>query len=188
MAASQNHQTLAMITDWIFHPFQHLEGGGHTAMHHEASGSSALANATVRRFIFLRIETSQPSPGPDSDFDINVTRIPYSSPTSTSPTSNWSTLSRLGQEQGGDACQRQCFEQLIFYPSYGILGGGTRLRPEGSLLENGTIYGTARMGHEEAVDDDPLNGGLLRRTGPSTGEPSVPDLRQGRAHYGRSWA
>ena len=72
----QNHQTLAMITDWIFHPFQHLEGGGHTAMHHEASGSSALANATVRRFIFLRIETSQPSPGPDLDFDINVTRIP----------------------------------------------------------------------------------------------------------------
>ena len=72
----QNHQTLAMITDWIFHPFQHLEGGGHMAMHHEASGSSALPNANVRRFIFLRIETPQPSPGPDSDFDINVTRIP----------------------------------------------------------------------------------------------------------------
>jgi protein-S-isoprenylcysteine O-methyltransferase Ste14 len=75
----QNHQTLAMIADWIFHPFRHLEDGGHVAMHHGAGGAlmaSASPSAMVRRFIFLRIEAFAPNPGPDADFDISATRLP----------------------------------------------------------------------------------------------------------------
>jgi protein-S-isoprenylcysteine O-methyltransferase Ste14 len=55
----EHHQTLAMITDWILHPFRHLEGGA--VAHHGMSAGSAAAPAGaasasgVRRLIFLRV-------------------------------------------------------------------------------------------------------------------------------------
>jgi len=35
----EHHQTLGMITDWIFHPFRHLQGG-HMMMHQGMTGTS----------------------------------------------------------------------------------------------------------------------------------------------------
>jgi hypothetical protein len=74
----EHHQTLAMIADWIFHPFRHLEGG-HMMMHHDLDGApmaSPAADAVVRRLIFLRIDSTRPSPARASLFGINVTRTP----------------------------------------------------------------------------------------------------------------
>ena len=51
----EHHQTLAMISDWIFHPFRHLQGG-HT-MHPEERPRGARLDAVVRRLIFLSVET-----------------------------------------------------------------------------------------------------------------------------------
>jgi protein-S-isoprenylcysteine O-methyltransferase Ste14 len=74
----QHHQTLAMISDWIFHPFRHLQGG-HTMMHHDMAGMSA-PNAppgdVVRRLIFLRIDSAGPADTPAQLFGINTTREP----------------------------------------------------------------------------------------------------------------
>jgi protein-S-isoprenylcysteine O-methyltransferase Ste14 len=53
----EHHQTMAMIGDWIFHPFRHLEGG-HSMMHHATGGVAASASPTVRRIIFLRVASS----------------------------------------------------------------------------------------------------------------------------------
>ena len=54
----QHHQTLAMITDWIFHPFRHLERGP-MAMHHAGASAAAPAamggSGTGRRLIFLGV-------------------------------------------------------------------------------------------------------------------------------------
>ena len=74
----QHHQTLPMITDWIFHPFRHLQGG-HMMMHHEMGNTPAPATApggVVRRLIFLRIESSDSSGKPGLLFGINTARIP----------------------------------------------------------------------------------------------------------------
>ena len=64
----EHHQTLAMIADWIFHPFRHLQGC-HLMTHHVPGG-------TVRRLIFLRIE----SPGLGNTraiiFGITTSRVP----------------------------------------------------------------------------------------------------------------
>jgi hypothetical protein len=72
----EHHQTLAMIADWIFHPFRHLQGG-HT-MHH-AGGTTAPATSTdgvIRRLIFLSVETHREVATPASLFAINAARIP----------------------------------------------------------------------------------------------------------------
>lgn len=50
----QHHQTLPMIADWVFHPFRHLEGG-HAGMHH--GGAGGMGSGTVRRIIFVRVDT-----------------------------------------------------------------------------------------------------------------------------------
>jgi protein-S-isoprenylcysteine O-methyltransferase Ste14 len=74
----EHHQTLAMITDWVFHPFRHLQGG-HIMLHHgagEASAAGIPAGVIVRRLIFLRIETLQPNPTPGIIFGINTMRTP----------------------------------------------------------------------------------------------------------------
>jgi len=67
----QRH-TVSMITDWIFHPFRHLEEGHH-AMHahmHRAEG-----NGIVRRLIFLKIDNAK-GKKPYNVFSINAVRIP----------------------------------------------------------------------------------------------------------------
>jgi hypothetical protein len=74
----EHHQTLAMITDWIFHPFRHLQGG-HVMMHHdvaEAAAAGAPPTGAVRRLIFLRVDTSAMTPPRKSLFAINVVRTP----------------------------------------------------------------------------------------------------------------
>lgn len=72
----EHHQTLAMIADWVFHPFRHLQGG-HT-MHH-AGGTAAPDSppgSVVRRLIFLSVETPWELATPASLFAINAARIP----------------------------------------------------------------------------------------------------------------
>jgi hypothetical protein len=73
----KRHHTLAMIWDWIFHPFGHLEGG-HFAMHGPmgpmAGGGGGIS--LVRRLIFLRVETWNGQQNPSALFAINVRRSP----------------------------------------------------------------------------------------------------------------
>lgn len=72
----EHGQTLAMIADWIFHPFRHLQGG-HTM--HTAGGTTAPgtpAGGIIRRLIFLSVETPRDEATPASLFAINTARIP----------------------------------------------------------------------------------------------------------------
>jgi hypothetical protein len=74
----EHHQTLGMITDWIFHPFRHLQGG-HRMMHHDEGGTPATITApggTVRRLIFLGIDAPRSSKTPECIFGINTARSP----------------------------------------------------------------------------------------------------------------
>jgi protein-S-isoprenylcysteine O-methyltransferase Ste14 len=74
----EHHQTLAMIADWIFHPFRHLQGG-HMMMHHAVGGAPETSTAPggkVRRLIFVRIDSPQPTSTPALMFGINTTRVP----------------------------------------------------------------------------------------------------------------
>jgi protein-S-isoprenylcysteine O-methyltransferase Ste14 len=74
----EHHQTLAMITDWVFHPFRHLEGG-HMMTHHDMRGTSATSTASggiVRRLIFLRIISPRSSSTPRFIFGIDTPRVP----------------------------------------------------------------------------------------------------------------
>jgi protein-S-isoprenylcysteine O-methyltransferase Ste14 len=74
----KHHQTLGMITDWIFHPFRHLQGS-HRMMHHDEGGTPATITApggTVRRLIFLGIDAPRSSNTPACIFGINTARSP----------------------------------------------------------------------------------------------------------------
>jgi protein-S-isoprenylcysteine O-methyltransferase Ste14 len=74
----EHHQTLAMMADWIFHPFRHLEGG-HMMMHNDMRGASATSAAPggiVRRLIFLRIDSPGSSSSRECVFGINTPRVP----------------------------------------------------------------------------------------------------------------
>ena len=72
----EHHQTLAMISDWIFHPFRHLQGGH--AMH--GSGGTPVpgpaSGGVVRRLIFLSVATPREDATPASLFAINTARTP----------------------------------------------------------------------------------------------------------------
>jgi hypothetical protein len=71
-----HHQTLAMIADWIFHPFRHLQGD-HTM--HLAGGTAAPGtprDGVIRRLIFLSVETPQEEATPAALFAINAARTP----------------------------------------------------------------------------------------------------------------
>jgi protein-S-isoprenylcysteine O-methyltransferase Ste14 len=74
----EHHQTLAMIADWIFHPFRHLQGG-HMMMHHDPGGASVTSSAPggmVRRLIFLRLDSLHPASARKLIFGITTTRVP----------------------------------------------------------------------------------------------------------------
>jgi protein-S-isoprenylcysteine O-methyltransferase Ste14 len=74
----KRHHTFAMIGDWIFHPFRHLESG-HSAMHHGADDgmeNHGDGNGMVRRMIFLRVETPSGRSNRTDLFGINVRRSP----------------------------------------------------------------------------------------------------------------
>jgi len=72
----EHHQTLAMIADWIFHPFRHLQGGH--AMHGAEAVHAAGApfGGVIRRLIFLSVETPREEATLASLFAINTARIP----------------------------------------------------------------------------------------------------------------
>ena len=72
----EHHQTLAMIADWIFHPFRHLQGGH--AMHGVggARAPGAPSDGVIRRLIFLSVATPREAATPASLFAINATRTP----------------------------------------------------------------------------------------------------------------
>ncbi len=75
----KQHHSIAMITDWIFHPFGHLREGHH-AMHHEGMqtehhAGSASSSDTNRRLIFLAIEDVDVKK-PTDLFSINALRVP----------------------------------------------------------------------------------------------------------------
>jgi protein-S-isoprenylcysteine O-methyltransferase Ste14 len=74
----EHHQTVAMITDWIFHPFRHLEGGhmmDHGGMAMPAQ-EGAPAGGMVRRLIFLAVGDAAARPDRTSLFALNATRTP----------------------------------------------------------------------------------------------------------------
>lgn len=74
----KQHHTIAMISDWIFHPFRHLREGHH-AMSHGQHGTSALTpsdSGLVRRMIFLRLEPAPTDNDPAASLDIYRDRIP----------------------------------------------------------------------------------------------------------------
>jgi protein-S-isoprenylcysteine O-methyltransferase Ste14 len=68
----QRHQTLAMISDYIFNPIGHLRGGhtGHTGpITHDSAEMK-------RRIIFVQISGKQPLTSAAADFGINHKRTP----------------------------------------------------------------------------------------------------------------
>jgi len=74
----KRHHTFAMIGDWIFHPFRHLEGG-HSAMHGGADDGTENhgdGNGMIRRMIFLRVEIPGDQATRAGLFGINVRRNP----------------------------------------------------------------------------------------------------------------
>jgi protein-S-isoprenylcysteine O-methyltransferase Ste14 len=74
----EQHRSLSMISDWVFHPFRHLREGHH-AMHggapmqHEAMQGGE--DGMVRRLIFLSIENIHVRKPADL-FSINALRVP----------------------------------------------------------------------------------------------------------------
>jgi protein-S-isoprenylcysteine O-methyltransferase Ste14 len=64
----EHHQTLAKIADWIFHPFRHLQGG-HVMTHRAGAG-------TVRRLIFLRLDSPGQGNTRATIFGITTSRVP----------------------------------------------------------------------------------------------------------------
>ncbi len=68
----KRRHTFAMISDWIVHPFRHLEGGGH-GMHGNAGGGG---EGMTRRLIFLGVGPSGETPARPGPFGIDATRVP----------------------------------------------------------------------------------------------------------------
>ena len=74
----KRHHTIAMIWDWIFHPFRHLEGG-HSGMLHDTDGGAPAnkgVEGMIRRMIFLKVDPRGGDKNPADDFDINAGRTP----------------------------------------------------------------------------------------------------------------
>jgi len=74
----RHHHMLAMIWDWIVHPFRHLEGGGHGGARHHVGESPVNAGSAgmVRRLIFLAVEPRSKTGTPADDFEIGARRTP----------------------------------------------------------------------------------------------------------------
>jgi protein-S-isoprenylcysteine O-methyltransferase Ste14 len=73
----EQHHSLSMITDWVFHPFRHLREGHH-AMYsgmHMDHNTPGMEGGVVRRLIFLSIENVDVK-SPADLFSINALRVP----------------------------------------------------------------------------------------------------------------
>lgn len=74
----EQHHSISMITDWIFHPFRHLREGHHAmhgGMHPPHQGGSGTGDGVVRRLIFLSVE-DEGVRSPADLFSINALRVP----------------------------------------------------------------------------------------------------------------
>jgi protein-S-isoprenylcysteine O-methyltransferase Ste14 len=72
------HHSISMISDWVFHPFRHLREGHHAmhgAMQMQHTGKEGPEGGVVRRLIFLLIEDVEVK-SPDDLFSINALRVP----------------------------------------------------------------------------------------------------------------
>jgi protein-S-isoprenylcysteine O-methyltransferase Ste14 len=74
----EQHHSLSMITDWVFHPFRHLREGHHAMhgeMHREEHDAGGMQESVARRLIFLSIEEVDVK-SPADLFSINALRVP----------------------------------------------------------------------------------------------------------------
>jgi protein-S-isoprenylcysteine O-methyltransferase Ste14 len=74
----KQHHSIAMITDWIFHPFRHLREGHqamHSEMHMQHQNSAGMQSEVFIRLIFLSIEDVAVKTPADL-FSINALRVP----------------------------------------------------------------------------------------------------------------
>jgi hypothetical protein len=72
------HHSLSMISDWVFHPFRHLREGHHAmhgGMQMQHHGNEGMEGGMVRRLIFLSIEDVDVK-SPEDLFSINALRVP----------------------------------------------------------------------------------------------------------------
>ena len=74
----EQHKTIGMITEYIFHPFAHLtEGHVHHAGMQVPSPSMHNSPAMKRRIIFIELSANKEDlKSPFDDFDINISRKP----------------------------------------------------------------------------------------------------------------
>ena len=75
----EEHQTIVMITDWIVHPFRHLQGGD-MSMHHDMGGVAAADSPAsgdkLRRLIFLELDSPPSLNTRAVVFGITTARVP----------------------------------------------------------------------------------------------------------------
>src|SRR5512146_2545645 len=74
----KQHHSMAMITDWVFHPFRHLREGHHAmhgGMHAQQQAGGGMEHGVIRRLIFLSIEDVDVKTSSDL-FAINALRVP----------------------------------------------------------------------------------------------------------------
>jgi len=74
----EQHHSMAMITDWVFHPFRHLREGHHamhSGMHMQHPENASMSDGVIRRLIFLSIEDVNVK-NPSDLFSINALRVP----------------------------------------------------------------------------------------------------------------
>jgi protein-S-isoprenylcysteine O-methyltransferase Ste14 len=72
------HHSMSMITDWVFHPFAHLREGHHamhSGNHMQQQNTASMGDGMNRRLIFLSIEDVTVK-GPSDLFSINALRVP----------------------------------------------------------------------------------------------------------------
>jgi protein-S-isoprenylcysteine O-methyltransferase Ste14 len=72
------HHSMSMITDWIFHPFAHLREGHHAMHgndHMQHQNPPSMEDGMIRRLIFLSIEDVDVRT-PSDLFSINALRVP----------------------------------------------------------------------------------------------------------------
>ncbi len=70
----KQHHSISMITDWIIHPFGHLEGGHHAGHMEAAHAGPGMNSGFVRRLIFVKVDV--PLGRPADAFAINAVRTP----------------------------------------------------------------------------------------------------------------
>jgi protein-S-isoprenylcysteine O-methyltransferase Ste14 len=71
----EQHHSMAMITDWVFHPFRHLREGHHAEHNDMYHTGDKMEDGVIRRLIFLSMEDVEVK-SPSDLFAINALRVP----------------------------------------------------------------------------------------------------------------